>query len=92
MADIISELYFGNIHPFDRSGGLNAQEKEILDLITRHEEGLAAQLDNAGNAVLQKLIDCYSDMDTIIAHDKFCEGFILGAKLIMEICQAQSHE
>ena len=82
MNSIIEELFYGTLNP---SGKSSPEADELLGLIERHETWLAGNLDEAAKAVLDKLTDCHVEYDGITAWESFRRGFILGARLVMEV-------
>ena len=86
MTDIISELYYGNIHPSKRDYERTPEMAELATLLKRHEDWLGEHLDGKAKETLSKLADCYAELATISAYEDFREGFTLGARLVMEIC------
>lgn len=92
MTNIISELYYGNIQPSKREYQTDREVAELVKLIERHEAWLTEHLDGKAKDVLDKLTDCYAELDGITAYESFREGFILGARLVMEICYGGREE
>ena len=53
--DILDELYYGNISPFERHTDRNPECRELQGFITRHMETLKEKLDGDGQETLEKL-------------------------------------
>ena len=62
----------------------NSELKRATDRVARFENQLTEQLDEAGQAVLSKLIESQQEIDSITALENFILGFRLGAKIVME--------
>ena len=84
MRNTLEDLYYGNITPNAQDMVPNSELKRATDRVARFENQLAAQLDEAGQAVLAKLIESQQEIDSIIAMENFILGFRLGAKIVME--------
>ena len=56
MRNTLEDLYYGNITPNTQDMAPNSELKRATDRVTRFEKQLTEQLDEAGQAVLAKLI------------------------------------
>ena len=84
MRNTLEDLYYGNIAPNTQDMAPNSELKRATDRVTRFENQLTEQLDEAGQAVLAKLIESQHEIDSITALENFILGFRLGAKIVME--------
>ena len=84
MRTTLEDLYYGNITPNAQDMAPNSELKRATDRVTRFENQLTELLDNAGRAVLAKLIESQQEIDSITALENFILGFRLGAKIVME--------
>lgn len=84
MRKTLEDLYYGNITPNAQDMAPHSELKRATDRVTRFENQLAEQLDEAGQAVLAKLIESQQEIDSITALENFILGFRLGAKIVME--------
>ena len=84
MRNTLEDLYYGNITPNAQDMAPNSELKRATDRVTRFEKQLTEQLDEAGQAVLEKLIESQHENDSITAMENFILGFRLGAKIVME--------
>ena len=84
MRNTLEDLYYGNITPNAQDMAPNSELKRATDRVTRFENQLTELLDNAGRAVLAKLIESQQEIDSITALENFILGFRLGAKIVME--------
>lgn len=84
MNNILEELWYGNIAPFEQCMNDNKQMKELTGYISRHRDNLEATLSDKQKEILIKLDDCYDELTSISEREIFIYGFKLGASLIME--------
>ena len=84
MRNTLEDLYYGKITPNAQDMTPNSELKRATDRVTRFEKQLTEQLDEAGQAVLAKLIESQQEIDSITALENFILGFRLGAKIMME--------
>lgn len=84
MRKTLKDLYYGNITPNSQDMAPNSELKRATGRVARFENQLTAQLDEAGQAVLAKLIESQHEIDSITALESFILGFRLGAKIMME--------
>ena len=84
MRNTLENLYYGNITPNAQDMAPNSELKRATDRVARFENQLTERLDEAGQAVLAKLIESQQEIDSITAMENFILGFRLGAKIMME--------
>ncbi|MDE6841527.1 MAG: hypothetical protein K2P49_11950 [Oscillospiraceae bacterium] len=84
MRKTLEDFYYGNITPNAQDMAPNSELKRATDRVARFENQLTEQLDEAGQAVLAKLIESQQEIDSITAMENFILGFRLGAKIVME--------
>ena len=85
MPDIISELYYGNIHPNDKSFAKGSHAAKLMQTISDNEDWLTEHLDGQAKIHLLNLIDAQNELTAQMAYEGFHDGFLLGAKLVAEI-------
>ena len=56
--DILEDLYYGNLFPHEKCAKLDDEVKELLKLLNRNEEKLAAALTEAQKETFEKYKDC----------------------------------
>ena len=83
--NVLDELYYGNISPFERHTDRNPACNELQGYITRHMETLRKALDADGRQTLEKLDACLSEFESMCEKDAFTEGFCLGARIMLEV-------
>ncbi len=83
--NILDDLYYGNISPFERHTDRNPACRELQGYITRHMETLRKTLDADGRQTLEKLDACLSEFESMCEKGAFTEGFCLGARIMIEV-------
>lgn len=85
MNSTITDLYLGNIQPFDKSysrsseyGKENAQQSELY-------LKLEAVIPEESRSLLEDYAKSAVELGSIQARDMFVEGFKLGARLMTEV-------
>ena len=84
MRNTLEDLYYGNIAPNTQDMAPNSELKRAMDRVTRFEKQLTERLDEAGQAVLEKLIESQHEIDDITALENFILGFRLGVRVMAE--------
>ena len=83
--DIINELWYGNISPFEQCTRGDKRLKELLKLVARNREELDGTLTDKQKEILEKFDDCYNELTDINEREIFTYAFTLGAKIVFEI-------
>ena len=84
MRNTLEDFYYGNITPNAQDMAPNSELKRATDRVARLEAQLKEQLDEAGQAVLAKLIESQQEIDSITALENFVLGFRLGTRIMAE--------
>ena len=87
--NIIEELWYGNISPCERDFRKGSKYSELLGYIVRHEEDLQKRLNNEEKEILEKLTECTNEMYGIAEREVFARGFVLGARIIIEVMNTE---
>ena len=82
--DIINELWYGNVSPFEQCTRGDKRLKELLKLVARNREDLDGTLTDKQKETLEKFEDCMNEMHSITERDAFSYGFRLGVQLMAE--------
>ena len=82
--DIINELWYGNVSPFEQCTRGDKRLKELLKLVARNREELDGTLTAKQKETLEKFEDCMNEMHSITERDAFSYGFRLGVQLMTE--------
>ena len=62
---------------------------ELLGYIVRHEEDLQKRLNDEGKEILEKFTECMGEMYGIAEREAFVRGFMLGARIIIEVMNTE---
>ena len=82
--DIIKELWYGNVAPFEQCTKGDKQLKELLKLVARNKEELDAMLTEKQKETLEKFEENMNEMHSITERDAFSYGLRLGIRLMAE--------
>ena len=82
--DIINELWYGNVSPFEQCTRGDKRLKELLKLVARNREELDGTLTDKQKETLEKFEECMNEMHSITECDAFSYGFRLGGQLMAE--------
>lgn len=87
--NIIEELWYGNISPCERDFKKGSKYSELLGYIVRHEEDLKKRLNDEEIEILEKFTECTNEMYGIAERKAFARGFVLGARIIIEVMNTE---
>ena len=82
--DIIKELWYGNVAPFEQCTRGDKQLKELLKLVARNKEELDGTRTAKQKETLEKFEENMNEMHGITERDAFSYGFRLGVQLMAE--------
>ena len=82
--DIIKELWYGNVSPFEQSTRGDKQLKELLSLMACNRDELEETLTEKQKEALEKFEENMNEMHGIAERDAFSYGFRLGVQLMAE--------
>ena len=85
MQQMIKELWYGNIEPFEQYTKGDKRVKELLRFIDKNQTELEEGLTERQKNMLEKLKDNISEMNGITESDAFSYGFRLGVRLMAEV-------
>lgn len=80
----LEDLYYGNIHPYERDIKKSSRESTLLHLVVKNENDLLATFTEQQKEIFQKCKDAQSEMHGEFELRSFIEGFQLGMKLTVE--------
>jgi len=83
--NIIEDLWYGNISPWERPFKKGSAYAELLALVVRHQEDLLSRLNDEEKEIFEKYADCTSEMHDLTEREAFIKGFALGARIIIEV-------
>ena len=82
--DIIRELWYGNVAPFEQCTRGDKQMKELLSLMGRNRDELGEGLTEKQKETLEKFEEALNEMHSIAERDAFSYGLRLGIRLMAE--------
>ena len=86
--DTIRELFYGNIHPFERDIPKGSEGDRLNQLINRHTATLKATLNEPEAETLEKLKAALTEQSSFCECEGFIFGFRLGVRLMAEALYA----
>lgn len=84
MRRTLEDLYYGNLRPCDQRINADSELRRAVDTISRCEEQLESQLDEAGQKILSEMSDAQQTVDSITTLENFILGFRLGVRMMAE--------
>ena len=85
MNSILSDLYHGELHPNERYYPDNSDVGILLDSFRQDEKWFTEMLDGKAKEYLLDLVNIHDELVGAMTYDSFREGFVLGARIIMEV-------
>lgn len=82
--DTIRELFYGNIHPYERDVPKDSEGDKLNKLIIKHDAALKATLNEQEVEILEKLKDALTEQSSLCECEGFVSGFRLGVRLMAE--------
>jgi len=83
--NILEDLWFGNISPWERPFKKDSAYAELLALVIRHQEDLNRRLNDEEKEIFEKFSECSTEMHDLTEREAFVKGFTLGVKIIFEV-------
>lgn len=80
---ILEELQYGNINPSEDKE-VSDEEKNLVELMTRHQEYLTPKLKDKELDVLKKYVECCEEYTSMVECQAFEIGFKLSIRLLTE--------
>ena len=82
--DTIKELFYGNIHPFERDVPKDSEGDKLAKLTIRHENALRETLNENEAEIFEKYKDAMTELSCLSECEGFINGFRLGVRLMAE--------
>ena len=82
--DTIKELFYGNIHPFERDVPKDSEGDKLAKLTIRHETSIKITLNESEAEILEKYKDAMTELSCLSECEGFINGFRLGVRLMAE--------
>lgn len=86
---IIDDLWHGNITPNEQFFEKDSEYAAVLLEVLQHSKDLQNRLNDEEAEILVKLTESMNEMCGIGERDAFVHGFTLGAKIIIEVMNAE---
>lgn len=80
---ILEELWYGNINPSEDKE-ISDEEKELVELMSSHQEYLTSKLKDKELDVLKKYVECVDEYTSLVECQAFEIGFKLAVRLLNE--------
>ncbi len=80
--EILKELWFGNICPADDLRPFEACYMPLMHLCDKNQDRLQATLNDEQKAILQRLVDAWTELQLESQSAAFSVGFRLGVQLM----------
>lgn len=90
--NVLEELYFGNIMPFERDVHWTGKYKDLLQYISRHEKELTAGLTDEQKTIFEKYRDCTKEVQMKTELEAFILGFKLGGQIMLSVLSGANSE
>ena len=69
--NILEDLWFGNISPWERPFKKDSAYAELLALVIRHQEDLNRRLNDEEKEIFEKFADCTTEMHDLTEREAF---------------------
>lgn len=80
--DILSQLYYGNIVPWENRNDKTPEMEPFSDQVDKDIQCLDNLLDDEGKKVLERLLDNSAELERLMVCEGFKDGFRLGVQLV----------
>lgn len=87
MSDILKQLYYGNISPFEKPFNRDSEYGKAIKTVSEAEEKLLALLNATKKELFQTFSDAHRNMSRIAIADGFVDGFCLGMRIAFAVMQ-----
>ncbi len=92
MDNILTELWYGNLSPWEQCNQSDGETRELTALLCRNREKLAEGLTEAQKEILNKYDDCHNELGGKTEKNAFTCGFCLGVRLMTAALHTQTGE
>lgn len=84
--NILKELFFGNVYPYEKQTSRNSELDNLRQLVLRNEKAMSELLTtDEQKERFEKYRDCLSEMSRLTEIQNFENGFRLGARIMLEV-------
>ena len=77
----LEDLYYGNIHPYERYIKKGTNQERLVKLICQNEEELGSTLTEKQKET------CQNELSGVTEQDAFRDGFILAVRIMVEVME-----
>ena len=84
--DILTQLYFGKVAPWEKRGGTDPEMDALRDRIDAATQALEAMLPQEGWEQLNRLLSACSALEARAVSEGFKHGYRLGTRLTAAAC------
>ena len=92
MDNILEQLWYGNVAPWEQSNRLDREYKELTELLHRNRDKLTEGLTEAQKELLDQYDECQSELNAKTERNAFVQGFCLGTRLLAAATYTQTGE
>ena len=92
MDNILEQLWYGNVAPWEQSNRLDREYKELTELLCRNRDRLTEGLTEAQKELLDKYDECQNELNAKTEKNAFVQGFCLGTRLLAAATYTQTGE
>ena len=92
MDNILEQLWYGNVAPWEQGNRLDREYKELTELLCRNRDGLTEGLTEAQKELLDKYDECQNELSAKTEKNAFVQGFCLGMRLLAAATYTQTGE
>ena len=92
MDNILTELWYGNVAPWEHSTRNDREYKELAALLCRNRDRLTEGLTEAQKELLDQYDECQSELNAKTERNAFVQGFCLGTRLLAAATYTQTGE
>lgn len=82
---ILEDLYLGDVRPSERSFKRNTQYAKALDDLVKAGDALTDTLTEKQKEMFEDYMTAQREVNVLTDCETFCYGFMLGAKMMMDV-------
>lgn len=85
--NVLEEFWYGNLDPAEYDASPGKEYKEMLQLISRNEEKLLANMTDDQKDLFSRYQDCVREFQAMAEFLLFQNSFRLGARMMQEVME-----
>ena len=89
--DILEQLYYGKIVPWENNNDQSPRSQELRDLIDKDIHSLSDMLSDEGRSMLERFLGNRSELADLAVCGTFKDGFRLRAQFTMDTFHSSKH-